>query len=102
MTERLDVSVASGGDGDVTVTVAGEIDMANAGRLRDALGAPLGDGRRLVVDLTGVTYMDSAGIAALFERAASGGLEVRCRADSVVAPLIEITRLDEVAAIRRE
>jgi anti-anti-sigma factor len=50
--------------------VRGEIDLSNA----DALGASIADALtnqelRLAIDLTGVTYVDSAGIRMLFELA---------------------------------
>jgi anti-sigma B factor antagonist len=49
------------------VTVAGEIDASNAteiaGRMRAALS---NQGNALIVDLTPTTYIDSAGINALF------------------------------------
>lgn len=100
MTERLDISVDRSPEGGLTARVEGEIDLANVQKLREALdGEP---DRPLVVDLSHVTYIDSAGIAVLFDRAAHGPLEIRCRPDSVVAPLIDITRLGDVASIRRE
>ena len=52
------------------VRVSGEIDASNARWLEDRLRAPLTnqlDG--LVVDLTATTYLDSAGIALLFDLA---------------------------------
>lgn len=98
MTERMSVSMADDGQGGVTARVSGEIDLSNADQLRQALDA----GGHLTVDLSGVTYMDSAAIAVLFARAAEGPLEVRCRPDSVVAALIDITRLGDVAAVRED
>lgn len=81
------------------VTVSGEVDLSNVERFRAALDRP---GPSLVVDLAGVTYIDSAGMAALFERATRGRLEVHCQSESVVAPLIDITRLCDVAVIRKD
>lgn len=46
------------------VTVSGEIDLSNASRLREALAA-LGAPARSIVDLSGVAFMDSTGLAAL-------------------------------------
>jgi anti-sigma B factor antagonist len=48
------------------VAVAGELDMATAPRLREQLNALIAAGaRRLVVDLRGVSFMDSIALAAL-------------------------------------
>jgi anti-sigma B factor antagonist len=49
------------------VGVTGELDVASAPALRDALLALLnrGDGASLVVDLRGVTFIDSTGVGSL-------------------------------------
>ena len=49
--------------------VVGEIDLSNAGDVLESSieGAFSDSAGTLLVDLTGVTYMDSAGIRALFE-----------------------------------
>ena len=39
---------------------SGEIDMLTCGRLRDAIEPHLGPGQRVVLDLSGVTFMDSS------------------------------------------
>ena len=65
------------------VTVAGEIDIATATRLREGLFELAGGGRPLVADLDRVRFIDSAGLAALVgaanQAAAHGGsLHVVC------------------------
>lgn len=80
-----------------TLVVTGEIDLSNVESFRRALD---GAGAPLVVDLSGVEYIDSAGIAALFARARSGGLEVVHAGNPVVVSLIRVTGLDEVATVR--
>src|SRR5690349_3258333 len=47
------------------VTVAGEIDIATAARLRERLSELAAGGRPLVADLDQVRFIDSAGLAAL-------------------------------------
>ena len=50
----------------LVVTVSGEIDIATGPRLREKLlGAMRRHGARLALDLSGVTFMDCAGINAL-------------------------------------
>jgi anti-sigma B factor antagonist len=59
--ERLDGSTH-------VVVVTGELDMRNVRDLRRRILAAMGDGcLRIVVDLGGVTHMDSSGLAALIE-----------------------------------
>lgn len=51
----------------VTLAVAGEVDVSNASELRTQADAVLADGftGELVVDLSGVPYIDSTGIGVL-------------------------------------
>ncbi|HEY6760082.1 MAG TPA: STAS domain-containing protein [Baekduia sp.] len=69
-----DFSVTVGRDGDaVRLAVAGELDLATAPLVAEHLD---GVGRALVLDLAGVTFMDSSGVALLIEatrRAAGEG-----------------------------
>jgi len=80
------------------VTVAGEIDIATATRLRERLFELAASGRPLVADLDQVRFIDSAGLAALVgaaRRAAvhDGGLHVVC-AGPRVRQLFWLTGLD--------
>lgn len=53
-------------DSDARIVVRGDVDMATAPQLREAIEAVAGSGRqRVVVNLAGVSFMDSSGIAAL-------------------------------------
>jgi len=62
---QLDVDVASTAYG-ALVEIAGELDIATVSRVNDALGAePAASAVAVVVDLTGVTFIDSTGLAAL-------------------------------------
>lgn len=47
----------------VVVRAVGEIDLSNAQSIRDELAAAARPGRGLVLNLTGLSYLDSAGIA---------------------------------------
>jgi len=80
------------------VTVAGEIDIATATRLRERLSELAASGRPLVADLDQVRFIDSAGLAALIgaaKRAAAhgGSLYVVC-ARPTVRQLFQLTGLD--------
>jgi anti-sigma B factor antagonist len=99
----LELSTRPGTDGIPVVTVAGEIDMSNADRFRDALGlaAAAADGGSFVVDLTGVEYLDSAGVHTLFEHAA----RIRLVAGPLLEPVLTVSGLADIASVddsRRE
>ena len=63
----IDLALTAGVDGTSVLAVAGEVDSLTAPDLRDALGAALAapDCRRLVLDLSGVTFLSSAGMSVL-------------------------------------
>lgn len=85
--------------------VAGEIDLSNAARLRQDLLALATDGvEGLVVDVTEVSYVDSAGIKVLFDlardlRRRALPLVVAVSASSPIRRLLKITNYQEVAPI---
>jgi anti-sigma B factor antagonist len=59
MDGRLSTEVAQV-DGATVIHVRGEIDMATCERLRDALEPHLGPKQTIVLDLSGVQFMDSS------------------------------------------
>jgi anti-sigma B factor antagonist len=84
--------------GYAVMTVAGEIDIATVGRLRERLFELAASGLPLVVDLDQVSFIDSAGLAALVgaaKRAAmhGGSLQVVC-ARTQIRELFRLTGLD--------
>jgi len=88
------------------VSAAGEIDSSTAPQLRERLDAVLGTGvAELVVDLGGVTFLDSAGLcvlAAAHRRAADQDIRLRVLASAraVIRPL-EITGLYDLLHVER-
>src|SRR5206468_5232839 len=64
--ERLQLTSAVEGDAQVLV-VRGEVDMESSPRLLEAIQTGLQKGSAQVVDLAGVSYMDSSGIAVLVQ-----------------------------------
>ena len=95
MATSLDLATRRDADGAPVVTAVGEIDMSNADRFRDALGQAAGDGGRLVVDLTGVEYLDSAGVHALFEHAA----RIRLVAGPLLEPVLTVSGLSDITSV---
>jgi anti-sigma B factor antagonist len=64
----MEVKVDRTDDGVAIVTVVGEVDMNTSVEVRNVLTPLFGENlRALVVDLSGVTYMDSSGVATLVE-----------------------------------
>jgi anti-anti-sigma factor len=92
----LELSTRASADGIPVVTVAGEIDMSNAGRFRDALGlaAAAVDGGSFVVDLTGVEYLDSAGVHVLFAHAS----RIRLIAGPLLEPVLTVSGLSGITS----
>ena len=96
MATSLELSTRRDADGIPVVTAVREIDMSNADRFRDALGQAAGAGGRLVVDLTGVEYLDSAGVHALL--AFTPGLTLI--ASPLLTPVLAISGLADVTSVR--
>lgn len=62
----LSIEITCGAAGATTVLVSGEVDVSNAGELRNALDQGLASGATdLTVDLADVPYIDSTGIGVL-------------------------------------
>ena len=70
----FDLTVTRDGGGACHVALRGELDLATAARLEQAL-AEAGD--EVVLDLRGLTFMDSTGVRVLLEAAAGHGPGLR-------------------------
>jgi anti-sigma B factor antagonist len=83
-----------------TVTLSGELDIATADQLTEALEGvqPISD-TRLVIDLTAVSFMDSTGLRVLIaanRNASAGGYSlVIVTGESPAKRVLELTRMDE-------
>ena len=92
-------------DGQVVLSVHGEIDLENAGRARERIVRAVPSGAQgIVLDLTNVSHLDSAGVRLLFDLARR--LHERRQELAVVAPSQSLLRddlavvsLDRVAAV---
>ena len=62
---RIEILTDTRDSHSTTVNVFGEIDIANAAALRDSLTAACERGRHIVVDMAGVTFIDSSGVNTL-------------------------------------
>jgi anti-sigma B factor antagonist len=99
---QLDVTHPDSGQAPVAV-VSGEVDVSSAGSLRDGLTELLETGTSVVVDLTGVGFLDSTGLGALVtarKAAEDRGVQLPlvCSAERILK-LFTITGLDGVFTI---
>ena len=88
--------------GDPILVLSGEIDMSNASSLSAAV-APITatSPSRLTFDLTGVRFIDSAGLAVLVSAAATTTVTVR-NPSPIVRSVIEATGLSSVLHMASE
>lgn len=93
--DRFDVSVGDSGQDRYVVTVRGELDLATADRLWTELEPLLEPKAVVVLDGTGITFLDSSGLRVLLQagnRASAGGAAFR-----LVAPQPAVQRVLELA-----
>jgi anti-sigma B factor antagonist len=88
------------------VAARGELDVATAAGLRNALETARGSGaRRLIADLAAVTFFDSAALGVIVTSARqlrmSGGELVVVSDDPRIVRVFEITGLDNVVRVER-
>jgi anti-sigma B factor antagonist len=88
------------GDGHVVVMLRGELDVADAVSVAAALAAVAGRNLAIIVDLAGLDFIDSSGIAALARgrkhaRHAGGDLVLAAPQQQVLR-VLTLTRLIEV------
>ena len=82
---------------------SGEVDLENSPKAREVLLSCVEQGKKVLVDLSGVSYIDSSGVASLveaFQRAKKAGQAFALV--SVNAPalrVLELARLDKVFII---
>lgn len=97
---------SSADDGAMRIRVSGEIDLANAAAVEDEIRAAIPSQPRAVsVDLTDLTYLDSAGMRILYGLASRLHalrivLELIVPLDSPTRRLIELSGFESIAALR--
>ncbi|MEP7204067.1 MAG: STAS domain-containing protein [Ilumatobacteraceae bacterium] len=90
-------------NGEIVLALAGEIDTLSAPNLGAAAVRFAGEGMRLVFDLGGVTFMDSAGLSVIAGtvrrlQREGGSLCIRNARDQV-RRLLEMTAIDQYVTI---
>lgn len=90
-------------DGATVLTVAGEVDLATAPALENAIDAILaGKPAALIIDLTAVSFLASAGMAALVaahQRAGEGTTIAVVAEGPATSRQLKMTSLDQVFAL---
>ncbi|GLX11047.1 STAS domain-containing protein [Microbispora sp. NBRC 16548] len=92
MTTPLTLTPGVRPDGAALLTAAGEIDMSNTDALEAALESTPGP---VVLDLTSVEYLDSAGLSVLFAHAD----HITLIANPLLTPVLTISGLADIATV---
>lgn len=82
-------------DGTAVLTVTGEIDISNSSEIARTLDDTAGE--RLLVDLTGVDYLDSAGLTVLLTHAH----HIELVAAPLLDPVLTVCGLTELTTVHR-
>ncbi|HEX3649278.1 MAG TPA: STAS domain-containing protein [Pseudonocardiaceae bacterium] len=96
MTTPLTLSAECRDDGTAVLTATGEIDLSNIDTFSEALAQAAGDGA-VTVDLSGVDYLDSGAINALFSHID----RIRLVVNPVLMPVLTVSGLTEVVAVEQ-
>jgi anti-sigma B factor antagonist len=81
------------------VTAVGDIDLANLDEFETELSQAASDSATITVDLSQVTYCDSAAVRALFSVAATTKLSLLIPARGTIPTVFGIAGLDQVATV---
>lgn len=94
------IAVAAGPGGIATVSVSGDVDIANADALKATVASvAAGMPQRLIFDLSELRFIDSAGIAVLLYATECGApVEVR-NPSAAVRRVVELTGMSAVLKI---
>ncbi|GIE92034.1 STAS domain-containing protein [Actinoplanes regularis] len=100
MTSTLTLTAGHRPDGAPSLTAVGEIDMSNAETFATVLADAVhrSEKKPLVVDLTAVEYLDSAGLAALFEHAE----HIELLSSPLLEPLLTVSGLADLVTIHSQ
>lgn len=95
----LTLDTARSGDGELVLTAMGEIDLSNVEPFTQALDSAIAETDRgsgtLTVDLSGVEYLDSAAVNALFPHAD----HIRVIAHPLLVRVFDISGFTELATV---
>ena len=100
MSTSLTLDTARSSDGQLVLTATGEIDLSNVEPFTEALETAVAEADRsgsgtLVVDLSAVAYLDSAGVNVLFPHAE----HIRVIAHPFLVRLLDISGFSALASV---
>jgi anti-sigma B factor antagonist len=89
--------------GAIIAAFSGDVDLEHSPKAREVLLSCVEQGSKVLVDLSGVSYIDSSGVASLveaFQRAKKAGVEFALVSVNTPARrVLELARLDKVFTI---
>jgi anti-sigma B factor antagonist len=98
--DRFGTEVAQSPDGSIVVHVSGEIDIETCERLRDVIEKFMGPRQTIVLDLSGVEFMDSSSLHVLLPAretlTADGGSLVLRNPSTAARRLLEAAQLQHL------
>jgi len=104
--DELSINITTSHEGETVIfKLTGSLDLATSPSVRAALLEETGEGKKhdVIVDLTGLEFLDSTGLGALIgaqRRALEGGAEVRLVVtEGPIARLLNITGLVRVFGV---
>ncbi len=90
-------------DGAAVVSVTGDVDLVSAPHLREVMEEALGRSSHLIVDVGGMTFIDSSGLSVLVhvhrQAADAGGSMTVRRPSPTLKRLLSITHLETVLVV---
>lgn len=98
MATPLSLDTVRRGDGTLVLRATGELDLSNVDAFRDALEDALTaktDDARVTVDLSGISYLDSGAINALFAYCD----QIRLIANPVLIPVLTVSGLADETVV---
>ncbi len=101
--DRLRIDLESRSPGEATLRLSGELDLVTAPLLNEELARHQARGRRVVLDLSELQFVDSTGLVLLMEAAKGSSTDgwsiaLRRNVSPAVQRLLDVTRTEQLFA----
>ncbi len=102
-TDRLRIDLEGRSPGEATLRLSGELDLVTAPLLNEELARHQARGRRVVLDLADLEFVDSTGLVLLMEAAKGSSVDgwsiaLRRNVSPPVQRLLDVTRTQQLFA----